>query len=414
MLKVLSLFSGGGGMDIGMEGGFICHRKSLPKDAASIKIENMGGDWVRVRPTRFYTCFANDIVPQAGIVWQRYMQQHATNPPRHYHLGSIVDLVQMARQGQSVFPSNIDLITGGFPCQDFSVAGARRGFQSNVTHHGTKINPSEPSEQNRGQLYYWMKQVIDIVKPKMFIAENVKGLVSLGNVKDIIQADFAQAGDGGYLVLTPQILQAADYGVPQTRERIIFIGLKKSALRKEALEALQQEAIPAEYNPYPNPSHAFTTNDPYLQEPVTCYDVLKHLQEPTDSHDPAQQCYSKAKYLGPGHQGQSEIPLYGQATTIRSEHHGNIEYRRLAALRGGQNTLELSKGLPERRLTPRECALIQTFPPDYEIVIKQPGNPKGKVSYSMAYKIIGNAVPPILAYSLARRIDQLWDSLFLL
>lgn len=75
-----------------------------------------------------------------------------------------------------------------------------------------------------------MKQVIDLVQPKMFIAENVKGLVSLGDVKDIIQKDFSSANGNDYIVLHPQVLHAANYGVPETRERIIFIGIRRSAL----------------------------------------------------------------------------------------------------------------------------------------------------------------------------------------
>ena len=60
---------------------------------------------------------------------------------------------------------------------------------------GKKHAEDIPSEETRGKLYYWMKQVIDITKPKMFVAENVKGLVTLGDVRDIIQSDFADASD---------------------------------------------------------------------------------------------------------------------------------------------------------------------------------------------------------------------------
>ena len=73
-----------------------------------------------------------------------------------------------------------------------------------------------------------MKQVIDLTKPKMFIAENVKGLVNLGNVKNIIQKDFASAGSNGYIVLNPQVLHAGNYGVPESRERVIFIELGRT------------------------------------------------------------------------------------------------------------------------------------------------------------------------------------------
>ena len=79
---------------------------------------------------------------------------------------------------------------------------------------------------------------------------------------------------------------------------------------------------------------------------------------------------------------------------------------------GGKISEELGKGLEERRLTPRECALIQTFPPDYPFVFRKPGMKNYAVSPSGAYKVIGNAVPPMLAYNIARRIQELWPLYF--
>ena len=87
--------------------------------------------------------------------------------------------------------------------------------------------------------------------------------------------------------------------------------------------------------------------------------------------DLAQQFYSKAKFLSNGSQGQTEIHYDGLGPTIRSEHHGNIEFRRLSKEHGGKIDEELNRGLQERRLTPRECALIQTFPPDYPLCLSQ-------------------------------------------
>ena len=246
----------------------------------------------------------------------------------------------------------------------------------------------------------------------MFIAENVKGLVSLGDVKDIIQRDFSTANGNDYIVLDPQILHAANYGVPETRERVIFIGIKRSALRPEAIDALEQKDIPSDYYPYPKPTHNFNINEENLPKPVTCRDILTGLPEPTESEDLSQKVYSCAKYLGNGSQGQTEINFDGLAPTIRSEHHGNIEFRRLAAEHGGKNTEELSNGLIERRLTPRECALIQTFPPDYPFVFHKANSKKYAVSPSGAYKVIGNAVPPLLAYNIARRIQEIWSLYF--
>ncbi len=408
-LRVLSIFSGCGGMDLGLEGGFICHKKSITN---SDWIENeVNKNWVLLRKNVFRTIFACDILEEARNTWLNYMSRFHVNPSI-FHLQSIVDLVKLHNNGLDVFPHNVDVVTGGFPCQDFSVAGKRKGFDSNVSHNGEKRYEDEPSEETRGKLYMWMKQVIDIVQPKMFIAENVKGLVSLGDVKDIIQKDFSSAHGNDYIVLDPQVLHAGNYGVPETRERVIFIGIKRSALNKDALEALTQENIPQEYNPYPLPTHNYNVQNEALAKPVTCKDVLAELPEPDDSNDLSQKYYSKAKYMGAKCQGQTEINMNGLGPTIRSEHHGNIEFRRLSKDHGGRHLDELNNGLEERRLTPRECALIQTFPPDYYFVNYKKGTKKYEVSPSGAYKVIGNAVPPVLAYNIAQRIQDVWDLYF--
>lgn len=410
-LRVLSLFSGCGGMDIGFEGGFICHKKSINPRSEWIE-EELNANWVRVKETNFKTVFANDILEEAKATWTSYMCRRG-HTPDSYHLESIVDIVKRHQLGFDELPSDVDIVTGGFPCQDFSVAGKRKGFDSNKDHNGKTRIGNVPSEETRGKLYFWMKQVIDITKPKIFIAENVKGLVNLGDVKDIIQGDFASADDNGYIVLRPQVLHAADYGVPESRERVIFIGIRKNALKEDALKALESEIIPIEYNPYPEPTHAYNYEGDNLAEPVVCEDVFEGLLEPEFSYDLSQKYYSKAKYMGKHCQGQKEISLKKIGPTIRSEHHGNIEFRRLSLEHGGLIEQELMAGMQERRLTPRECAMIQTFPPDYSFVrYKSYSKSKFIVSSSGAYKVIGNAVPPILAYNIAMRIQSLWNLYF--
>ena len=409
--RVLSLFSGCGGMDLGFEGGFIANAKSFSTDSPFVERVVRNG-WVMLRRTDFTTVFANDILPEAETAWTTYMSRFG-HTPEMYHRVSIVDLVKMHNNGVDVFPRDIDVVTGGFPCQDFSVAGKRKGFDSDKNDMGVKRNENAPSEETRGKLYYWMKQVIDIVRPKVFVAENVKGLVNLGDVKDIIQRDFASADGNGYIVLPPQVLNAGNYGVPESRERVIFIGIRKDVLRTEALAALTSESIPDEYNPYPRPTHAGNTTQPGLLPKVTTYDVLKYLPEPADAVDPSQRIYSKAKFQTNGSQGQTEIKLDGLGPTIRSEHHGNIEYRRLSAEHGGKHIAELNNGMHERRLTPRECALIQTFPPDFRFVMHDKDGRKYRLSSSGAYKVIGNAVPPVLAFNIAIRLQNLWDKYFI-
>lgn len=234
-----------------IEGDFVCLRKSINSDIHPDWIKESYGDWVRVAPTIFDTVFANDIRPDAKAAWVSYFGQKKNNANEIYHLDSIVDLVKRARAGEKVFPDDIDIVTGGFPCQDFSVAGKRLGFNSHKSHLGVALADDEPSVESRGQLYMWMREVISLTSPKLFIAENVKGLTNLEDVKEIIEHDFAEAGNGGYIVVPAKVLYAPDYGVPQSRERVIFFGFMKSAMTDEAKTALTQEIIPEQYDPYP-------------------------------------------------------------------------------------------------------------------------------------------------------------------
>ena len=361
---------------------------------------------------RFHTVFANDIRPDAKRVWTKYFSKFGI-PKTTYYINSIVELVKIQKNNnRPIFPGSIDVVTGGFPCQDFSVAGKRKGFDSDKSHTGKSREDDTPSIESRGQLYMWMREVIGLVQPKLFIAENVKGLTNLRDTKEIIERDFASVCDGGYLVVPARVLLAADYGVPQSRERVIFYGFKKSALTKEALKALSQDIIDAEYDPYPIPTHS-ELGDPAnsILPFVKLSDVFADLPEPKDAADMDQKKYSMAKYMGKHCQGQSEVNMNGIGPTIRSEHHGNIEYRRLSAEHGGKNQQELAAGLQERRLTIRECARIQTFPDDYKFVIPASDGEKS-VSASDAYKLIGNAVPPLLAYHIAKRLEDNWTKYF--
>ena len=412
-MRLLSLFSGCGGMDIGFEGGFWCLKKAINSDMHKEWITQDNGSWVKLAKTNFETVFANDINPYAKAAWVSYFEPFRANANEIYHLNSIVDLVKSYQQGQFSFPDNIDMVTGGFPCQDFSVAGKRRGFNSHKSHLGGLLDKDEPTEESRGKLYMWLREVISITQPKMFIAENVKGLTNLDNVKDIIEHDFASAANGGYLIVPSKVLYAPDYGVPQSRERVFFIGFKKSALTKEALYALSQESIDPKYDPYPIKTHSANgdVNVNHLEPIVTCHDAFIDLKEPDCSDDPSQQKYSKAKFMGSHCQGQTEVKLHDVGPTIRSEHHGNIEYRRLSSEHGGTNSQELLAGLPERRLTVRECARIQTFPNDYQFILGKTAT-NVAVSASNAYKIIGNAVPCVLAYHLAKNLEAKWPLYF--
>ena len=365
-IPVLSLFSGCGGMDLGFEGGFWV--KSACVSPASEMVEAYRDEWVLLKSNGFETVLANDILPSAKIVWESNFRR-----PGVFHLGSIVDLVKKAKTGAFIFPK-ADVVTGGFPCQDFSVAGKRNGFRSHRNHEGSFSDGSASTMESRGMLYRWMSEVIGIVNPIIFVAENVRGLASLGDALQVISEDFKTVGLG--YEVDARLLSAVKHGIPQTRDRIFFIGVRKDAAQFIKPKDLFPEEV----------SDAFPT----------VADVLWDLPEPEMSSDPSHTQYSKAKWYGKHCQGQTEVNWNGPGPTIRSEHHGNIEFRRLSEEHGGKN--HTGKFLRERRLTPRECARIQTFPDDFSFVMDG-------VGASAAYKLIGNAVPPLLAYHLARNIE---------
>jgi len=410
-LSVLSLFSGCGGLDLGFEGGFATFREAVNTDMYPDWIDKEPHGWVTLPKTRFKTVFANDIRPDAEIAWSTYFKKNHNGASAKYVVDSIVDLVKAHKGGKKVFPNNVDVVTGGFPCQDFSVAGKRLGLYSDKCHNGIMSDAEVPCVENRGQLYMWMREVISITRPKIFIAENVKGLANLDDVKSIIEDDFRSIGDDGYLVVDARVLHAADYGVPQNRERVIFIGFNKSFLNKRALKELTSEIINLKYDPYPPATHSRSGGCRKLLPSTRLSQALSGLDEPHLSSDLAQQKYSKAKYLGRHLQGQSEVKIDGLGPTIRAEHHGNIEFRRLSRDNGGKIDEELDAGLEERRLTVRECARIQTFPDDFDFVIL-PKEDKRSLSASNAYKLIGNAVPPLLGYHIAKRLEKNWDLYF--
>ncbi len=381
-IGVISFFSGCGGLDLGLEGDFWIKSKSV---ADTSWVGKKNGDFVKLKPTPFKTVFACDIKPSAKKAWEGYFQRDGV-----FHLESIVDLVKKARSGEFVFPG-ADIVTGGFPCQDFSVAGKRKGFNSHKTHKNKTLFDA-PTIESRGMLYYWLREAIDIIRPKIFIAENVKGLVSMGEVKEIIANDFKNSG-GGYVVLEPRVLHAGDYGVPQSRERVIFIGVRKDLLGSDAVQKLLNNEIEL----YPKPTHDAKSSFVSVEE------AIFDLCEPEFSLDPSHQKYSKAKYYGRHCQGQTEIKPNAMAPTIRSEHHGNIEFRRLSKENGG--LIKEEYDLPQRRLSVRECARLQTFPDDYRFVTSE-------IAASEAYKLVGNAVPPLLGYHIAKQIESVWAKLF--
>lgn len=321
-LRVVSLFSGCGGMDIGFKGNF----SFLGQTYADLD---------------FDIVFANDIMEKACESYEAHFK----------HKPVCMDIKEYLDKGNSI--PNCNVVIGGFPCQDFSVAGKRQGFST-----------------ERGRLYEQMKRVVLLKKPEIFIAENVKGLTNLVGALEKIKSDFGNTHPG--YRISDHLLMAADYGVPQTRERVIIVGVRKDCL--------------ADFYP-PTPTHAFDEyNDGERLPWVTAKEAIHDLwgTEKKSKHLPNQNQYSKARNYGEHLQGNKPIRADYPSPTIRAEHHGNIEFH-------------YNK---KRRLTVRECARIQSFPDNFEF----------KGSGSSAYVQIGNAVPAVLAWHIAKSVKEFFEN----
>lgn len=324
--KVVSLFSGCGGLDLGIEGGFSYLGKYYDKNP-------------------FKIIWANDINEKATKT------QKLNFKDLDVVCGDITKILNWTQNNQLNFledvntlPQHADVVIGGFPCQDFSLAGKRQGLSV-----------------ERGKLYQSMAKVIEIVKPKVFLAENVKGLISWENglaIKTIIE-DFSKLG---YNVAF-KLFNTADYGVPQTRERVIIVGIRKDIDKN--IE-------------WPKPTHSAT--DQNLLPWVTIQDAIHDLEDDEKHKSLPNYGYSKAKFC-PGKQGNTITKANKPAPTMRAEHHGNIEFHYL---------------LP-RRLSAREAARIQSFPDNFVFV----------QSTTDAYRQIGNAVAPVFAWHMAQMLKNI-------
>ena len=384
----LSLFSGCGGIDLGFLGGF-----KIQTEFIFPKKKTKG---VKLPKNKFKTVFANDIKKELLNFWKKNLLKDESI----FHLGSVVDLVKQHNKTKKIFPNNIDVLTGGFPCQDFSVSGLRKGFGSHKSH----LNKKQKTKKNetRGKLYLWMKEVIRITNPKIFIAENVRGLVNMDGVLNIIKNDFKNTGSG-YKIFSKE-LYAPDHGIPQSRRRIFIIGINQDFIKKNKIKLTDNDLFPdIEFS---SKQDLFIKNL-YPKSKI----FFRDLKEPeNETKDLSQQFYSKAKY-NKGTQGQTEVNEKGIAPTIRSEHHGNIEFRYLDKKNGGKNST-LKK---QRRLTVRECARIQTFPDWYQFSGKRTtggtrraGNPRTNDNYreGTKYTQIGNAVPVKLAKEMGLHLKR--------
>lgn len=296
--SVVSMFSGCGGMDLGFTGGF----------------EVFGR---RYRSWPFRVVWANDLNGEACKTYQRNLGQEILH-------GDVWELLNR-------LPAEADVLIGGFPCQDISVNGKRAG-----------VNGA------RSGLYKAMIEAIKRVKPKVFVAENVKSLLRHKEWLRQVAGDFAGLG----YTLHYQLYQAADYGVPQTRERVLFVGTARG--------------VPSYTPPPPERSPAN-----WMTAKEAIGDLEDMPENPRINH-----IWSLAS-TSP-EQGNRRLVADRPGYTIRAECHGNIQYHyRLA-----------------RRVSMREAARIQSFPDRFVFVS----------GLRETERQVGNAVPPVLAWHVASSV----------
>jgi DNA (cytosine-5)-methyltransferase 1 len=325
-MKIVSFFAGAGGLDLGFsKAGFKCF-------------------------------WANEYDSE---IWETYEKNHQN---------TFLDKRSITNITSKEIPK-CDGIIGGPPCQSWSEAGSLRGI-------GDK----------RGQLFFDFIRILADKQPKFFLAENVSGMLlpvhgnALENIKDMFR-------ECGYN-LSFQLLNAADFGVPQDRKRVFFIGYRKDlgikfkfptgttifekVTLKQAIGDLSSNAIPAQKNNLTNGDACLVPNHEYMNGGFSTIFMSRNRVRSWDEVSFTIQA------------GGRHAPLHPQAPKMKF-----IEQDKRIFIPGKEHLY--------RRLSVRECARIQTFPDDFIFYYK---------NVTAGYKMIGNAVPVKLAYVLAKCIKN--------
>lgn len=298
--SVVSLFSGCGGMDLGFIGGFDFLGKHFQKNG-------------------FQIIWANEINSAA-------CKTYRTNFKHPIIEGDIKDNINS-------LPESADVVIGGFPCQDISINGKMVGVDG-----------------KRSGLYTYISEAVQRSNPKVFVAENVGGLLLKQHEYSLnkILEDFNNLG---YHV-DYHLYHAEQYGVPQTRERVIFVGTREDVPR-------------------------FIIPKPSTIKPITAKEALEDLEnQPKDKS--ISHIWSMAN--ASSEQGNRRLAADRPGYTIRAECHGNIQFH---------------YSLP-RRISMREAARIQSFPDDFIF----------SCGLRETERQIGNAVPPVLAWHIANAVKD--------
>ena len=314
-LKVASLFCGCGGTDVGLLGGFDFLGKYYNSNSMEI-------------------VYANDIDDTACKIFKE-------------NFGITPDNRDIRAVKTEEIPE-FDILTGGFPCQSFSIVA------QNPKRLGVK--------DERGKLFFEMCRILRERQPKCFIAENVKGILT-ANKRSAFPLILKEFEESGYEVQY-QILNSADYGVPQKRERVIIIGFRKDL------------------------------NITFSFPEAEIDDETKYIPLKTVIEKRVDEKYFFSERAVAGMMKKRESMNKGRAQNINKP--CNTVGAHLAKVSLNSTDPVLMEGERYRRFTPREVARIQSFPDDFELV----------GSEAAQYRALGNAIPPVMFWYVAKAVSK--------
>lgn len=315
-LKVASLFCGCGGTDVGLLGNF----DFLGKHYASNNMEIV---------------YANDIDDNACKIFNENFDIKPYNR-------------DIRKINSSELP-DFDILTGGFPCQSFSI------IAQNPKRLGVK--------DDRGKLFFEMCRILRDKQPKCFIAENVKGLLT-ANQKSAFPLIMEEFKNSGYDVKY-MVLNSANYGVPQKRERVIIVGFRKD----------------------------LNINFTFPNHVITNENLFEPLKKVIDNN--VDEKYYFSERAVEGMMKKREKMNKGRAQDI--EKPCNTVGAHLAKVSLNSTDPVLFNGTRYRRFTPREVARIQSFPETFSLVGTE----------TAQYRALGNAIPPVMIWYVANKIKDL-------
>lgn len=342
-INTLSLFSGCGGLDLGFELAGLA--LAIGEEKALKAFKDKDAYFKERKKSLVHYFYSNDIFTEAS-------ESYATNFLNNIYLDS-TDIRKISN-----FPK-ADIVLGGFPCPGFSEAGPRL------------------VDDERNFLYLHFIRCLLQSKPKVFVAENVKGMLTLGNgevFKQIVE-DFAAAG----YVIHHKLLNASHYDVPEIRERVILVGV-----RTDLVDTFD----------YPEETRGAEGKKPVL----TLRDAIWDLRENPGEYFEGD--YSSI-FMSRNRKKSWEEPSF---TIQASGRQAPIHPDGGPMVHVGKDKYVFSDGKENnRRLSIREIARIQTFP-DWFYFSKGNAKKSNNAKIDLVYRQIGNAVPVMLAYNVGKPV----------